>query len=98
MACCFCFALTWCGIALSRVAFYRKLLGDSNFEAPVLRQAIGELQLARQVSQLFLKIGAFIFDALDLCPVLVVEVLVVLIGGVPGSTVWSPGSSDPRAA
>ena len=38
---CFCFALTCCGIALSRVAFCRKLLGDSNFEAPVLRQISG---------------------------------------------------------
>ena len=47
VAFCFCFALTCCGIALSRVAFCRKLLGDSNFEAPVLRQAIGELQFAR---------------------------------------------------
>ena len=45
VAFCLCFALTCCGIALSRVAFCRKLLGDSNFEAPVLRQAIGELQL-----------------------------------------------------
>ena len=46
VAFCFCFALTCCGIALSKVAFCRKVLGDSNFEAPVLRQAIEELQLA----------------------------------------------------
>ena len=42
VAFCFRLALTCCGIALSRVAFCHKVLGESNFEAPVLRQTIGE--------------------------------------------------------